>query len=76
MPGEVMTLKSDKTTTEIEAGPREVQVYAPLRLETWVLADHAAEGSTLAVASADGGIFYGTVTHVNEQRRLVTVELS
>lgn len=78
MPSQVMKLKSDKGTAEIEAGGSVIDIQLPLTLKGWSLVELVAGfgGRTAVVRSADGGYFIGEVTDVDEERYVITVELS
>lgn len=78
MPSQVMKLKSDKGAAEIEADGSLIDIQLPLTLKGWSLAEMTAGfgGRTVVVRSADGAYFIGEITDVDEEKYILTVELS
>lgn len=81
MAARALELKSGKTTAEIEAEAGEmlglVDIKLPLTLAGWDIVALADENSGLPVVvrSADGDVFIGEISEVDEDRYTVTVEL-
>jgi hypothetical protein len=79
MPRQAMKLKAEQTTAEIEEGYEDIRVKMPLTLDTWDLADAlGAYGPArpVIVESADGDLFTGNVTDIDEADRTLLVELA
>lgn len=76
-----LELKSGKTTAEIEAEARGmcglVDIQLPLTLEGWNLTEMiSARPRDVVVRSADGDVFIGEVSDVDEDRYVITVDLT
>lgn len=77
-----MELKSGKTTAQIEAEARDmcglVDVQLPLTLEGWNLTEMIRYygARPVVVRSADGDVFIGEVNEVDEEKYVLTVDLS
>jgi hypothetical protein len=74
----VLELKSSRSTREIESldEPGLLDVQTPLTAAGWLLVDIAQAGDSVVVTSADGDKFIGEVAGVDEDRYVITVELS
>lgn len=72
----VLELKSSKTAAEIEAlGDEPLDIRPPLTVAGWKLVELASLSEDVTVTSADGAVFIGSVSDVDEGRYVITVEL-
>lgn len=78
MPVRALNLKSTQSAREIEAGDGTIGIRMPLTLAGWdVVALVAANGDQPAVVtSADGEYFVGRTQDADEERYVITVELT
>lgn len=76
-----LNLVSPKSTAEIEALGKDeehLDIQLPLTLKGWDIVALANEnwGRPVVVTSADGDVFIGEISDVDEGKYILTVELS
>jgi hypothetical protein len=72
-------LHARETAAEMEddaRGDSTVAIQLPPTAVAWLVIEQSREGDRMSVRSADGAFFIGEITEVDEDRYIITVELS